>query len=349
VKIVGVCWRYESQPYSLHADDIFSQITSTSSDVFFQITSPDVFFQITSTSSDRSTVLQVVPSHLFFRRHRQPPTLHGLADVYHLPNGYTSSCLPLASIFDSTWPRDRNLHLTYLPQFFLVTMKMGHAYIGRVCLERHFRSTHPEVATRIVHGLVEGCSLSIYYSLHDSTSHLRASANHELVEDTSIRIHYSSCDSTPSRLPRMSAFVNLQKAPYVDLYHARSNPLLSPASFGLHNLAAELSPNPKSRMTCRGIAVHAILFFFHISIAVHASLMCAVRLFRQFPSRFVELVKIVGVCWESHLLGLRCWESYLSGLCQNGILRFNLSNPRRKEYCQLQSEIDLSSLLGLST
>eukprot|EP00984_Skeletonema_dohrnii_P006112 scaffold2169_cov152-Skeletonema_dohrnii-CCMP3373.AAC.2 len=58
----------------------------------------------------------------------------------------------------------------------------------------------------------------------------------------------------------------LKEVPYVDVFHSRSNPLLSPASFSLPDLAEELSPS--------GLAVHAILLRINISIAMNASLLC---------------------------------------------------------------------------
>ena len=191
-------------------------------------------------------------------------------------------------------PCERSLPLTYLPLFFIVSMKMGHAYIGSDCPERHFRSNYPEVTTRRNDPIL-------------SWSHLRASLIHELAEDPSIRIYYPSCDSIPSNLPHVSVFGALQEASSVDLFNTRSNPL-SPASFNLRDLAEELSPNPKSRVACEWLAVHAILLCSNISIAVYASLMCMVRLLCQFTLRFLELMKIVRVCWESHLSGL--WTNF---------------------------------------
>ena len=235
VQIVRVCQVYQCQPPSLRAGDIFSRI----------------FAQTTSTYSDRSTIIQMSVYHLnllIFRRQHQSSTLHGLADVFNLPFGTTSS-LPLVPVyghcladvynlpFGSTSscllllpvyvPCERSLPLIYLPLFFIVSMKMGHAYIGSDCPERHFRSNYPEVTTRRNDPIL-------------SWSHLRASLIHELAEDPSIRIYYPSCDSIPSNLPHVSVFWALQEASSVDLFHTRSNPL-SPASFNLRDLAEELS------------------------------------------------------------------------------------------------------------
>ena len=109
--------------------------------------------------------------------------------------------------------------------------------------------------------------------------------------------------------PKVVVFGALQEASSVDLFHTRSNPL-SPASFNLRDLAEELSPNPKSRVTCEWLAVHAILLCSNISIVMYASLMCMVRLLCQLQLRFLLLR------WESAYL----WDPVLvSGIGLAGI------------------------------
>eukprot|EP00985_Skeletonema_marinoi_P002273 scaffold930_cov151-Skeletonema_marinoi.AAC.1 len=158
---------------------------------------------------------------------------------------------------------------------------MGQASVGSACLKRHLQS--------VIHRLVRDTSIRINCSSSDSTS--SRTVIHRLVRDTSIRIncsssdstssrtsiriYCSSCDSAPSRFPRVCPFLTSQETPTLVLPHTRSNPLLSPSSFSLrlHDLAEELSPHPKSMMTCGGLAVHAILLCLHISIAMIVSLM----------------------------------------------------------------------------
>ena len=173
--------------------------------------------------------------------------------------------------------------------------------MGSVCPERRSRPIYPESTTR---GNEPNLSLL----------RLQASIIRELA-DVPIGIYYPSCDSIPTNLPHVPVYMALKEVPYVDVFHSRSNPLLSPASFSLPDLAEELSPS--------GLAVHAILLRINISIAMNASLLCMVRLLCQFPFRFFELMKIVGVCWKSHFSGLWSnflglasgqWESHLLGI-----------------------------------